>query len=220
MMSLLIISSDLNELNMYMQQLTQKEHIHELDVTTIKQEKSLGIEEIRNIQKKVFFKPLRSKQKAVVIYSADTLTIEAQNALLKILEEPPSNTYIILLAKTDTSFLPTIISRCKVIVLNQRLPDIPEETLLSTQQALQEIAANPLGVAFKKAQDLAKDKEQALRWLQIAIYVSRKHMLDKPNMQSVKQTALLQQAYTQAKETNINLRFLLEHTFMHLFDTI
>src|SRR3989344_5694025 len=48
------------------------------------------------------------------------ITLEAQNALLKILEEPPNNTIIIITTPKKELLLPTIISRCKVIVLQEK----------------------------------------------------------------------------------------------------
>src|SRR5665213_3576385 len=57
--------------------------------TNEKPTQSIGIQEIKKLQQKIYFKPLQSKEKAIIIQDAETLTTEAQNALLKILEEPP-----------------------------------------------------------------------------------------------------------------------------------
>ncbi len=61
-------------------------------------------------------KPLR---RVVIIEEAQTLTTEAQNALLKTLEEPPSDTVIIVTLTDTTSILPTILSRLQTITLQQ-----------------------------------------------------------------------------------------------------
>ncbi len=72
---------------------------------------SIGIDEIKNLHKKIFLKPINSEVKAVIIDDAEMLTTEAQNALLKVLEEPPSYTIIILGAANSDSLLPTILDR-------------------------------------------------------------------------------------------------------------
>ena len=59
-------------------------------------------------------KPYQSPNKVAIIDDAEKLTIESQNALLKILEEPPKFTQIILIAKEEYGFLPTITSRCTI----------------------------------------------------------------------------------------------------------
>ncbi len=57
----------------------------------------------------------KSTSRVVIIADADRMTTEAQNALLKTLEEPPEGTCIVLTAKSDKSLLPTISSRTRVI---------------------------------------------------------------------------------------------------------
>ena len=72
---------------------------------------SVTIDQVRNLKAHIFQKPVASKFKFILIESADKLTTEAQNALLKILEEPPSHTVIVLEAHDKSQLLPTILSR-------------------------------------------------------------------------------------------------------------
>ena len=75
------------------------------------------ISEIREIQEKVSLSPFLSTSKTFIIPNAENLTIEASNALLKILEEPPNNVTFIISA-TDEQYLPsTISSRCQKLEL-------------------------------------------------------------------------------------------------------
>ena len=76
---------------------------------------SIKIEQIRNMQLKVAEKPIVSTKKVYVIQEADTMTQEAQNALLKTLEEPPEYATIILIGNNENAFLNTIKSRCMII---------------------------------------------------------------------------------------------------------
>jgi DNA polymerase III subunit delta' len=57
-----------------------------------------------------------------VVADAHTMSAEAQNALLKTLEEPPANTVIILISNTATSLLPTVRSRCIIITVKRPAP--------------------------------------------------------------------------------------------------
>ena len=70
------------------------------------------IEQIREMQKKVAEKPIISNKKVYIIDNADTMTTEAQNCLLKTLEEPPEYATIILICTNEDNLLSTIKSRC------------------------------------------------------------------------------------------------------------
>lgn len=76
---------------------------------------SIKIEQIRALQKKIQEKPIVSNKKVYIINDADKMTKEAQNCLLKTLEEPPEFATIILIGENENSFLQTIKSRCMII---------------------------------------------------------------------------------------------------------
>lgn len=79
------------------------------------EENSIKIEQIRTFTKKVFEKPIVSKKKVYIINDSDKMTKEAQNSLLKTLEEPPEYITIILIVSNENAFLNTIKSRCMKI---------------------------------------------------------------------------------------------------------
>ena len=76
---------------------------------------SIKIEQIREITEKVIEKPIVSNKKIYVIRESDKMTDEAQNCLLKTLEEPPAYLIIILIAENESMMLSTIKSRCTKI---------------------------------------------------------------------------------------------------------
>lgn len=76
---------------------------------------SIKIEQIRFLQKKIQEKPIISNQKVYIVNDADVMTIEAQNCLLKTLEEPPEFATIILIGSNENTFLATIKSRCMIL---------------------------------------------------------------------------------------------------------
>ena len=75
-------------------------------------EGKVKIEQIREMQRKVAEKPIISNKKVYIIDNADTMTTEAQNCLLKTLEEPPEYILIILICANEDNLLSTIKSRC------------------------------------------------------------------------------------------------------------
>ncbi len=83
--------------------------------------KAIGIDEIRELERFLSLRvPLRSGfNRAIIIQDSHMLSIEAQNALLKLLEEPPEGTIIILTTNHSQSLLPTIRSRSQTISLTR-----------------------------------------------------------------------------------------------------
>lgn len=75
------------------------------------QDESIGVEEIRKLQSDIMIKPVYSNKKVYLIIDADRMTIQAQNCLLKVLEEPPSYAVFILTTAKYDALLGTIRSR-------------------------------------------------------------------------------------------------------------
>lgn len=74
---------------------------------------TISVDDIRDkIIKNVAYKPYASKYKIFIMNEAQKMTVQAQNALLKTLEEPPEYVIILLLSTSKTTMLPTILSRC------------------------------------------------------------------------------------------------------------
>lgn len=82
------------------------------------EEEKLGIEEARKALAHLGLKPYQAGPQALVILQAEKLTDEAQNALLKLLEEPPGDCLIILGVSDEQLLLPTILSRCQIVGIN------------------------------------------------------------------------------------------------------
>ena len=82
------------------------------DILTFDASENKGIETARELLTKSFRKPFNSRFLTLIVLEADNLTIEAQNSLLKLLEEPPVETQIILTTVNRNSLLPTVASRC------------------------------------------------------------------------------------------------------------
>lgn len=190
--------------------------IDKIDVTTItfEKESSLGIEAVKKLQEKVFLKPLKSLSKAVVIPNAHLLTIPAQNSLLKLLEEPPANTLLFLVADSLEALLPTIRSRCKILKISTPEKQLSTEEVKEFKSKLQDWKNLSVTQALKTAEILAKDKETTLDQLENMIIVARSVLLDNLSKEKPvildREIRLLQQAYRILKTTNTNPRLTLE----------
>ncbi len=80
----------------------------------------LGVDDIREqINTDIYVKPYQNPYKIYIIEEADKMTDQAQNALLKTMEEPPGYGVLILLAENLGRFLPTVLSRCVVLPMRE-----------------------------------------------------------------------------------------------------
>lgn len=97
------------------------EHFNHPDVKLIMSEEDsnqIKIDQIRELQKEITLRPYETDRKVYIIDEADKMNLAAANCMLKTLEEPPNYAVIILLAEKIDQLLPTIISRCQQIKLN------------------------------------------------------------------------------------------------------
>ncbi|MBU3189129.1 DNA polymerase III subunit delta' [Clostridium bowmanii] len=79
-----------------------------------KNKSTIGVNSIRTLIEEINKKPYEGDKKVVIIYHADKMTVQAQNALLKTVEEPPNNVTIFLLCENLEIILDTIKSRCQI----------------------------------------------------------------------------------------------------------
>ncbi len=225
MTSFIIVSPDPNLQEKKLLDLCNDVKIDPLDRSFIKTEKegSVGIELIKKLQEKIFLKPFKSQDKAVIIPHADLLTVPAQNALLKLLEEPPAHTLIFLLASNREAFLPTILSRCQLIEIKAEQEPYTDKEQSTLREQLEIWTKQSPGDALKQAESLAKDKEKALITLEKFIIMGEnilKADIKNRNMSPTiaYQLQQLQKAYTTLKATNTNPRLTLEHLFLSFLE--
>lgn len=84
---------------------------------------NIKIDQIRNMNSKIMEKPIISEKKVYIINDCEKMTKEAQNSLLKTLEEPPEYAVIILICSKESELLNTIKSRCTKILFNDLTKD-------------------------------------------------------------------------------------------------
>ena len=93
---------------------TQKGGFEDL-VVVEPEKKTVGIEQIRDLERTLGFKPHYGRYRVTVVREAEQMTEEASNAFLKTLEEPPAGNILILNVTDPSRLLPTIVSRCQKV---------------------------------------------------------------------------------------------------------
>jgi DNA polymerase III subunit delta' len=89
------------------------------DVSVVRTEKlSIGVDEVRDLVRRSALAPVGRRWQIMIVEDADRLTEQANNALLKAIEEPSPHTVWILCAPTVEDLLPTIRSRCRLLTLS------------------------------------------------------------------------------------------------------
>ena len=140
------------------------------DILYVQHEKPgvISVDEIRTqVVETATVRPYESAYKVYIIEDADLMNPQAQNALLKTLEEPAPYVVILLLTENKEALLPTILSRCVVLDLHRGGEEIPEEV---TEEALQLIGAIPemnAGGWIAALQMLTRDKQNINSYLDV-----------------------------------------------------
>lgn len=166
-----------------------------------------GIAESKKIKEFFSLKPYSAKGRVVVIENASVLTIEAQNALLKTIEELPKETVLILGTPSDANLLPTIISRCQVIKVQSVLQTAFGGTKLKVQsnnEEIEKLLNSSIAERFEYVEKLT-DKEEFLHSL---VSYFHKNLLNYPEF-----LKKLLQAEEWAKH-NVNIRAILEYLML------
>lgn len=128
---------------------------------------SIKIEQMRRLQQDLSLSTYEARYKIAILKRFDTANLNAANAFLKTLEEPPSNVILILTATDSDTLLPTINSRCRTIGLRPTPTGLIEETLLTRHQVrldeadlLAHLADGRLGWAIRAHQEPAVLQER------------------------------------------------------------
>lgn len=107
--------------------------------------KSISVEQIRSIIEESNRRPYEGNRKVIILHNADKMTIQAQNAFLKTIEEPPVGVFILLLCENQEKLLDTIKSRCQIHKLRKLSEKEMDEFI------------------HKKYQDISKDEIKAVK---------------------------------------------------------
>lgn len=174
--------------------------------------KDISIEQIRRARKHLSLSSYNSSYKFAIIDKAETMNLDASNALLKTLEEPSGNTILILIS-SKPDFLPkTIISRLQEV----RFKDIPLDKISKDiiQQEYIDILKKPLNDIFKYIETVSKNGSEVMPLLDSWLFWFREKMKQDskyaPILKEIQKTKDL------ISTTNINKRLALENLVLNI----
>lgn len=183
-------------------------------------ETSIGIQAIRQMQAQVALAPLVSPVTVVVIEDAQLLTVEAQQALLKTLEEPPPQARLILETSHQSVLLPTVLSRCQIIDLGTAMQYSADE-IFSCINILKKLSEAPIGKRLQLLETIAANRENTQTWVDLAIAAAREEMKGKfqgkgYRIQLEKPGQLLRRLLTAQSQLGLNIspKLVLDHVFL------
>ncbi len=188
----------------------------DLFILDLPEESSIGIEQIREVTRFASIKPYSHTHKIVVINDSSRLTPQAQNALLKLLEEPPLFLLIFLASPTDQDLLPTVLSRCLHINLGQLTPTLSKEQITHFQDLINNIINEPFPAAVEICEQHSKDAKSAAEFCQSAVIALEKNLaLPATSINSAKYIRIIQKSL-KFLEANVNPKLTMDNLILSL----
>ena len=125
----------------------------------------IKIDQVRSLRKQLRFGPLEGGRRVIIINDGQAMNAEASNAMLRMLEEPPNNTHIILTTSQTTDLLRTIVSRCQQIAFRP-IPVTKIADVLVARKGLDRDTATAMAILAKGSlgKALSADSEKWMRW--------------------------------------------------------
>ncbi len=173
-------------------------------------ETSIGIEDIRAAQKFASTLPPKNQIHQIIIHDAHYLTIPAQNAFLKTLEEPPTQCEIILITRYPSKLLPTILSR--VEIKNQK-SIYTSDTLEQSRKIFDQLQKAGVGERLAVIDQIPATRESFLHFLNDLEFILYSQLPQFPQLPKLYSLLVQTKTYTQA---NCNIRLVLDHFATHL----
>lgn len=175
---------------------------------------AIKLEEVRHLLEHLSLKFNVSDNVALVIAEAQELTLVAQNALLKSLEELPETVSFFLTADRETSLLPTITSRCRLIKIKDEEVNLTTDEVGEMKEIFKLVAENDIGSLLTVAEQWQKSGEVKKK-----LVILRQFLLEhsRNNPHSKRATAIrLVLECSSDLGRNINAQLALEHLFFEL----
>ena len=177
------------------------------DATVITgQPSSIKIDQIRQLVHWLVRKPVQHDHKLAIIHQAQQLTLAAQQALLKTLEEPPANCLLILTAPPNHQLLPTLTSR--LMIVPQTSTDLPEIDPL-----IPRFASQPVAQRWQSWSEIQAQLEDFLTQLQHWLH---QRLLAQPDSAAVLQAVQVQLTAQSYLKAQVNPQLLADYLILHL----
>ena len=125
-----------------------------------KKNATFKVETAREIRSDAFLPPNEGHNKVYILEDSQNMNASSENALLKILEEPPQGVYFLLTCTSASAMLPTILSRAMLIRLSQKTEDIYDEAVLQTATAIAKSLVSGTEIdTLRQTAELPKDRD-------------------------------------------------------------
>jgi hypothetical protein len=194
-----------------------KKHHNHPDIAWFNQDKEgLKIKTVRNLKTELNYPPYQAEQRFFLLCHLDGASVPAQNALLKILEEPPTYAQIWLTAENTANLLPTILSRVSVVNVLAQSDDkhLDQATAASPAQTIyQQLQTDSLSEIIDIAAKY-KDRDPAQDLL-IQLIKTIHAAPDYPSPTRTHHLKTIQTAQQHLSQ-NLNVRLTLEHCFFSI----
>jgi DNA polymerase-3 subunit delta' len=181
-------------------------------ITVNEAQEGVKIDDIRKLQSLLSYSAGSTQHRIVIIYGFESTQPVAQNAMLKMLEEPPAHTHFILLTKNLNLTLPTITSRCVIEHLaatkTQATPELP----YTPTDLLQKITASKTGELLAISEEFS-DRQEATQMLESLLLYLHEQLQAKPSKQHAQQISAIQSCLNDLK-SNVNVKLTLDHCWM------
>jgi DNA polymerase-3 subunit delta' len=156
----------------------------------------IKIDQIRSLLQTLAMKPYEATTRVAIVSEAQDMNAAASNALLKILEEPPSSSMLVLTANQKSDLLPTIVSRCQIVRFNP-IPSKIIASWLKNKHGIDRPSADIIAAmangSFSRAQMMVEDN-----WLQHRKWVIDE--MDRLSLQPISRLFSLAEKLSKEKE--------------------
>ena len=134
--------------------------------------RSFPVDAVRRIRLNSYIVPNEAECKVYILINAHTMSEQAQNALLKILEEPPAHAVFILTVEARSMLLPTVVSRLSTLTL-EAVPKEQSAAAIIIPEFIQKLSASNEFDFMTVSAKLEKDKELFLNFCRLSVLVFR-----------------------------------------------
>lgn len=178
---------------------------------------SIGIEVTKSLKEWSKHKPYQAKGKLGIIYNAQALTLEAQNSILKILEEPEEQTMLVLVTNNHKKLLDTVVSRCAIVEVKSITGNQISETYQNIDfDALNTVEKFLLIDKMLKTKDKNKRNNEIEDFLRFLLLYYRDKLFHDPSSVKLMQNIELLHETVERLRRNVNKKLTLENLIINL----
>ena len=190
------------------------------EITIREDKKEISIEQIRELRRYLSLSPHSSPYKIAIIDSAEKMTDEAANALLKTLEEPRGNAILILISSVPSSLPETILSRCENIKFRGGSLDKISNDFIKKEHL--DVLQGSINDIFRYLEKIPKEGSEALNLLNSWLFWFRDLLIkDERTKYSQEQLVKIIREIQRVKDlisnTNTNQRLALENLVLEIY---